>query len=500
MALVALALAARVDAARERTGHLDAFLVLDESGSMKPIFSRLTAFVAEAVVRDYLEPDDYLCVIGFSDQPRVRISQRLSSSAEKENLARIVRDLNVVPQGYTDMGRALEEAQRQLEALGRPSSQQVVLILTDGLNQPPRDSPYFSPLVPDRGTGLAPPSSFNERFLEQVKQLAARGFRIHVVGIGTETDARRLAEALGTGHTVLRQFDPGELRAALAGFWDETVNLAGVDVPSPSCLPGQQLALRVRIVSTSPRDGEVQLRGARLTALTLAAGAGAPDPSSITVSMPSLQWPAPSRREAAYDVGIALPPSIPAGDYRGTIAFDQESAVRFYPGEAEFAFHVPSLWERHGRAIVAAFVLALAAVVAGLAWVRRPVPVRMVVEGDPAADGAKPVRLRIHASCTIGGGAADRLRIPGLPQKVAVLERRTTDRFALISSRPEIVPTVPEYALGDPIEVKTGGAPEDRRVVRFVRWTAAAGQRTRPRPPAPRPAPDASAGGAVDFR
>ncbi len=92
------------------------FLVLDESGSMKPIFSKVTAFVADALVRDYLEPGDYLCVIGFSSEARIRVSQRLSSEAEKENLSELVRTLNVVPQGYTDMGRSLEEALKQLES------------------------------------------------------------------------------------------------------------------------------------------------------------------------------------------------------------------------------------------------------------------------------------------------------------------------------------------------------------------------------------------------
>ncbi len=89
------------EAARERTGSVDAFVVLDESGSMKPIFAKVTAYLAEALVRDYLEPRDYLCVVGFSDLPHVRVSQRLTSSAEKENLVELVRNLNVVSRTAT---------------------------------------------------------------------------------------------------------------------------------------------------------------------------------------------------------------------------------------------------------------------------------------------------------------------------------------------------------------------------------------------------------------
>jgi Mg-chelatase subunit ChlD len=496
-AVLVLAVPRAAFAARERTGSIDAFVVLDESGSMKPIFTRVTAYLADAIVHDYLEPRDYLCIVGFSDLPRVRVSQQLLSAAEKQNLVEMVRNLNVVPQGYTDMGRALEETLRQLEQLADPSHEQVVLILTDGLNQPPRDSPYFQPARPDTGSGFAPPSGFNARFLAQVQRLAAKGWRVHVVGIGTDTDALRLAEALGAGHTVLRTFDAGELRAGLARFWDDTINLAGLDVPARPYHAGQPIAARVRVRSTSDKDREVQLRGARITTLhPLRAGAAAPgDPARLPVTLSATRWPVAAGKEAAFDVGIALPEALPAGDYQATLTFDQESAVKFYPPHADFSFHVPSFWETHGAKVVAASTAAVLALIAFVVYRRRPIPVFLVVEGDA---GGKPVRFGVSATCSVGGGATDRFRIPGLPQKVAVLERRSVDRFALLSTRPDLVPTIPEYTLGDPVDVRTGSGPSDRKSVRFARASARA-PRPRPtaRPTATKSTPPA---GGIDFR
>jgi Mg-chelatase subunit ChlD len=211
-------LAAPGFAARERAGSVDVFLILDESGSMKPIFSRVTAFVADSLVRDYLEPGDYLCVVGFASDARIRVSQRLSSSAEKENLGELVRTLNVVPQGFTDLGRALEEALKQLGRLSDPSHQQVVLILTDGVNHPPRESAYFAPVKKDTGKGLPPTSDFNDRFLTQVRSLSEQGFRTHVVGIGTVTDARKLGDALGAEYTLLKSSTPRSWREVFRAF------------------------------------------------------------------------------------------------------------------------------------------------------------------------------------------------------------------------------------------------------------------------------------------
>lgn len=489
-------------AERERTGSIDVFIALDESGSMKPIFPRVTAFLADAVVRDYLEPRDYFAVVGFSDLPRVRVSQRLSSASEKENLAELLRNLNVVPQGYTDMGRALEETLRQLERLADPSHEQVILILTDGLNQPPRESPYFAPIRGDTRLGLAPPSGFNERFLRQVQRLAARGWRVHVVGIGADTDARKLAAALGAGHTLLRQFDAEELRAGLARFWDDTISLVGIAAPPGPWRRGETVSVQVRLRSSSDKDREVQLRGARLTALTRHGVArAAPAPSALAVSLPLARWPVRARHEAQFEARLSIPADLPAGDYDATLAFEQESAVKFYPPEAGLSFHVPSFWEQHGAKTIAAAAALLLGTLGLVLYRRRPVPVTLVVEGE--ADTLKPVRFSISSTCSVGGGATDRFRIAGLPPKLAVLERRSVDRFALVSTKPEIVPTLPEYRLGDPLEVRVGSAPADRRTVRFVRWRRRS-QRPRPpaRPPSARPARPAGAGAPadVDFR
>jgi Mg-chelatase subunit ChlD len=490
-------------AARERTGSIDVFIVLDESGSMKPIFPRVTAFLADAIVRDYLAPRDYFAVIGFSDIPHVRVSQQLSSAAEKDNLADLLRNLNVVPQGYTDMGRALEETLRQLDRLADPSHEQVILILTDGLNQPPRQSAYYAPLRSDSGIGLAPPSAFNERFQQEVRRLAEKGWRVHVVGIGAETDARKLAEALGAGHTQLRKFDAEELRAGLAGFWDDTISLVGVETTARGWRPGESVPVQIRLRSSSDKDREIQLRGARLSSLTRLGAAAAPAvaPSAIPVALPLRRWAVRSRQEARFEARLALPAGLPAGDYTATLAFEQESAVKFYPPETGLSFHVPSFWERHGTQTMAAAVALVLGVVGFTSYRRRPVPVTLVVEGE--ADTLKPVRFRISSACSVGGGATDRFRIAGLPTKLAVLERRSVDRFALVSTKPEIVPTIPEYRLGDPFEVRLGSAPADRRTVRFVRWQRRSQRRRPPLPPAPARSSrtaGARATGDVDFR
>ncbi len=491
-------------AGRERTGGLEAFVLLDESGSMKPIFGRVTGFLAGALVRDYLEPGDYLCVIGFADTPHVRLSQRLTSPAEKANVAEIVRSLNVTPAGHTDMGRALEETLTQLERLAAPTHQQALLIVTDGLNQPPRDSPFFAPVRPDTGGPVAPPSSFGPRFRAVVARLAAAGHRVHVVGLGTETDAAGLAEALGAGHTILATFDPEALRRGLGRFWDETIDLVRLEAPSTPWRAGSTVPLTVRLRSSDERSREIEVRGARLEHLAALVGREtAVAPEAFGVALATNRWVIAARHEASFELTLAVPQTLPAGDYRATLSFDLASAVRFYPPQADVAFHVPSFWELHGRTVIAAVIVVCALIVGLLLYRRRAITVALVVEGDDATRPARPVRFPIGATGTFGGGATDRFQLAGLPQKIAVLERRTVERFALISTRPEIVPTLPEYHLGEALTVRLGNAPEDQRTVRFVRARrrSAAPRRETPRPARPRRGGDAQATpGGIDFR
>jgi Mg-chelatase subunit ChlD len=488
-------------AARERSGSIDVFLVLDESGSMKPIFSKVTAFVADALVQGYLEPEDYLCVIGFSSEARIRVSQRLSSEAERENLAEMVGTLNVVPQGYTDFGRALEEALRQLERLSHPSHQQVVLILTDGVNHPPRDSPYFAPVQPDRphrpagSSGMPPTSGFNDRFLAQVESLSKKGFRTHVVGIGTLTDARKLGEALATDYTLLKAFDAAELEKGLARFWDDTINLKGLSGPEEPCLPGEEMTLLARLASTSDQEREVQVSGVAVSEVRRVFGGSTPEDLGATAAVAESRWTFSPRQERELVVKVGLPPEFPAGDFAATLKFDQASAVRFYPPEASFTFHVPSFWERHGFALAGSAIGLIFSGTGFTFYRRRPIPVTMVVDGE--AQTLRPVPFRIQGHASVGGGASDRFRLVGLPQKVAVLERRSVTSFALLSSKPDLVPTLPEYALGEAIEVRIAEGALERKVVRFVRWRKKPGAvKTRPVPAAPKP----TAGGGVDFR
>jgi hypothetical protein len=254
------------------------------------------------------------------------------------------------------------------------------------------------------------------------------------------------------------------------------------------------MALEARLQSTSEQAREVHVEGVSVSGLKrLAAGAGSENLSATATLGGEPRWALLPRQPGSFAIRVSLPPDFPSGDFEASLTFDQSSAVKFYPPGASFTFHVPSYWERYGLA-VGGGVAALAFGATGLVFHRRrPIPVTMMVEGE--AQSMRPVPFRIHGHSSVGGGATDRFRLVGLPQKVAVLERRSVDSFALVSSKPDLVPTLPEYALGDALEVRT--AEGERKVVRFVRFQKKA---TPVKPRAVPSAPKPTSEGGVDFR
>ena len=92
-----------------------------------------------------------------------------------------------------------------------------MLLITDGKQEAPPESKYYSP-----------DGSFNHEFLKNSKVIQKQGWKIHILGIGMGTSAKELAENLSATYSeVPEEPSPEELAAG-------TVNLLGtIEVNKP---------------------------------------------------------------------------------------------------------------------------------------------------------------------------------------------------------------------------------------------------------------------------
>jgi hypothetical protein len=155
----------------ERSGSLDVILLLDKSLSMAPYFSKAKEYAAGTVIGSIVVPGDRLIVEAVYGKVDRLVKADIASEADKAAAIRSIRDVKADGR-FTDLGKALDTAKKDLDELGRPERPKYVLMITDERQEAPAGSPYQA-----KDYKLRHPS------LEYVKKIDLGEFRAIVVGL-----------------------------------------------------------------------------------------------------------------------------------------------------------------------------------------------------------------------------------------------------------------------------------------------------------------------------
>ncbi len=173
-------------AADREAAKRDVFLILDVSGSMNEggKFGNVKDYLEKDVFGDLVKTGDSFTLITFGNTAQEAFSRIVESEAAEAEILDRIRRLRA-DDDYTDIGTAMEKLASVLESRSDAKARQVVLFITDGKNTPPVGSPY-------RGKDL----SLDERFRSVGEKIAKSGWFLYVIGIGAETDARKIADSV----------------------------------------------------------------------------------------------------------------------------------------------------------------------------------------------------------------------------------------------------------------------------------------------------------------
>jgi von Willebrand factor type A domain len=176
--------------ADERTENIDVFLVLDKSLSMVEEIDAVTEYVKEEIVEKILIPGDFFLLIQFYGKAEVLFATEVGAGATPgDELSAIVKEMEADGR-FTDIGNALDTLQQTLGRYENRDRRKYMLLITDGKQEAPPESKYYSP-----------DGSFNHAFLENSKVIQKQGWKIHILGIGAGSAARELAETLSGTYT-----------------------------------------------------------------------------------------------------------------------------------------------------------------------------------------------------------------------------------------------------------------------------------------------------------
>lgn len=166
-----------------RTENIDVIILLDKSNSMRVTVDSVKEYVNSFVFDQLLVPGDYIQVIGFYGKTEILLSGEYGENT-KNRFKTQIRDVRGNGD-YTDIGSALDRLQSEYDLRKNNGRRKYLLLMTDGKQDAPKESPYYSP-----------DKRFNHQLLENTKEIKKQGWKIHIIGIGTETVAEELAEEL----------------------------------------------------------------------------------------------------------------------------------------------------------------------------------------------------------------------------------------------------------------------------------------------------------------
>jgi Mg-chelatase subunit ChlD len=357
-----------------RTDNIDVIIALDKSLSMEHKVDAVKAWVNSYLIDQLLIKGDYFIVIGFYGKTDVLISQELKSDADRGALKQVISQIRGNGR-FTDIGNALDVVKVQVAEREKDGREKYILLLTDGIQEAPPTSRYYSK-----------DGKFNHEFLTNTKTIQEKGWKIMILGIGTDTAAKDLAKALQGSYGEITSKLTLESISEQAGELLGSISVEGPVRIGPIGSDGMsQLTFSVKSKGLAG-DATIFLSGVSVATADRSFGGLIVAPRALAVKKDS---------STSVSIPLRFPLDVPKGPTPATLSFSFASAARFTPAEASVELTRKG-WIAERIVVLAvglAVVLALAAALFILIWrLTRGKPIRFAVlisdeqvEGSPAS-------------------------------------------------------------------------------------------------------------------
>lgn len=388
----------------------DVVVLLDVSQSVFPYFQDVTDFVVSSVVKDYLRYGDTFHLLSFGEIAQAEIAQRMSSEADVNSVLGRLYLLYPLAR-YSDLVGALSYLYQYVADLPE-SRRKVIVVITDGVHNPPPSSPTF---------GMAPEKVAAEIEAASAK-IRANGWPVHIIRLPFPKPGERGAPAPGSPEAQGRSYldtVASALGAKVSDFSADgkaeiakrSLALPAVEFPGPLGRKDYSFSFPLKLSNGSESPVGLELDRVRL---------GDADILANKVFL-TLQ----GGRSGSMDVPVLLPGTVPQGESKLQIRLHFANGIRVSPdtGILDLSLErspLAALLRSGARVALFALVLllGLAALLGVIIMLRRmprraEAPIAAAVLGTDAAYGSatastaasRPPRPAVVASAS--SGAAD---------------------------------------------------------------------------------------------
>jgi len=324
---------------------IDVVVMVDTSESMFPVFDDVVNYLLRDLLENRLHTGDSFHLLSFADSPEQEI--RLDIEDRADIAAVVDRILLLRPLGqYTDLIAAVEYLYDYTRAID-PQNRKLILLLTDGIHDPPPDSP----------NQLAE-TDVVARLFETSEKIKRQGWDVHILrmpgdqlaGIEPGQPAagqdllEELSDQLETDVLVYEDVEKESLTDELTGF-------------STLSFPDSLGRVRRRFsVTFAVQNNSEQSQGYTLVGMDSAHGELLRRPASVT---------APAKQTARLVAPLRLPSGVEPGLQTVSVSLEfADPEVRISPLEGNLTFeYVPLVGWREARLPLPYLLYALGALI-----------------------------------------------------------------------------------------------------------------------------------------
>ena len=336
--------------ADERTEPIDVIVALDKSLSMAEEIDAVKEYVNTYLIDQLLIDGDFFLVVAFYGQTQIPVSMTIHGQEDKERAKAIISRL-LANGHFTDIGNALDVLGRQVEQHSGDDRKKYLLLITDGIQEAPPQSKYYSP-----------DGSFNHAFLENTKTIQMKGWKVQILGVGVGKEARELAQELaGTYSGLSEQPTPEELIEQTREF------LSVLEISGPATMAPVDYRGRSRVALSVESKGYTEEKTVVVSGIRLTLPDGME--KNILTAPATFTFAPDSTTELS--IPVRIPEAPEEGDHRGSMRFLFSGEDHFLPVVTPVDYHVNSFLENFWWWILIALAVLIALVLLLLLLVSR---------------------------------------------------------------------------------------------------------------------------------
>ena len=170
---------------------IDVVVMLDTSESVLPIYEDLVNYIVEKVLTNHVRFGDTFHLISFDSKPELIYSGQLQNSDDLEEVVAALLLLNPLGK-HTDLVMALKYLNQHVSSLSDSGNSEVI-ILTDGIHDPPPGSPFMNIFQTDEKTGEKINLLENE-----INSISRSGWSVSIVKLPDNGKSENAASGEGT--------------------------------------------------------------------------------------------------------------------------------------------------------------------------------------------------------------------------------------------------------------------------------------------------------------